>query len=144
MTPLDLKENLFMSSLMTVLAYIYGLIGTPLFWIIVFLSAIDFILGIYAAFKRKKINWNICLEGIGNKVYIGFLILISAMIDFALMAYGINTKGIFHNFIMASIIARELGSIITNAEKAKLWIPEILKIALNKIKEISKGEKRNG
>lgn len=127
------KEQTLMSSLITLLAYTYGLISTPLFWILVILSAFDFILGIYAAWKNKELNWDKCLEGIANKIFIVFLIVISAMIDFALMHFGIQTQGIFHNFIMAALITRELGSNIKNAEKADLWVPSLLKDAVKKI-----------
>lgn len=127
------KNQTFMSSLITLMAYAYGLISTPLFWILVIFSVMDFILGIYAAIRNKEPNWDKCLEGIANKVFIGFLVLISALIDFTLMTFGIHTKGLFHNFIMAALITRELGSIIKNAEKGKLWVPQLIKDARDKI-----------
>lgn len=127
------KGQTFMSSLITLLAYMYGLISTPLFWILVLLSAFDFIIGVYAAWKNKELNWDKCLEGIANKIFIGILVLMSAAIDFALVSFGIHTKGLFHNFIMAALITRELGSNIKNAEKAKLWVPKMFKDVAKKI-----------
>jgi toxin secretion/phage lysis holin len=134
------KQQTFISSLITLLAYVYGLVSTPLFWALVIFSMIDFILGVYAAYKNKELNWNQCLDGIANKVFIGVLILMSAVIDYSLMFYGINTKGIFHNFIMAALMTRELGSIIKNAERGKFWVPQLFKDARQKLEDISKGE----
>lgn len=136
------KSQTFMSSLITILVYVYGLVSTPLFWIVVFFSSIDFILGVYAALKNKELNWDKCLEGIANKVFIGVLIFISALVDFTLTYFGINTQGIFHNFIMAALLTRELGSIIKNAEKGKLWVPRLIKDAHEKISQLSKEEEK--
>lgn len=127
------KQQTFLSSLITLMAYVYGLVSTPLFWILVFFSAIDFILGVYAAHKNKELNWDRCLDGIANKVFIGILVFMSALVDFALSYMGIHTKGVFHNFIMAALITKELGSNIKNAEKANLWVPKMFKDAAKKI-----------
>lgn len=134
------KQQSFISSLITLLAYVYGLVSTPLFWVLVFFSAIDFILGVYAAYRSKELNWDKCLEGIANKVFIGILIFMSALVDFALTYLGLNTQGIFHNFIMAALLTRELGSNIKNAEKAKLWVPKFIKEAHQKLSQFSKEE----
>jgi toxin secretion/phage lysis holin len=133
------KEQTFVSSFITLIAYVYGLVSTPLFWALVIFSNIDYILGVYAAFKNKELNWNKCLDGIANKVFIGVLVLVSAVVDYALLFYGINTQGIFHNFIMAALMTRELGSIIKNAEKANFWVPQLLKDARQRLSDFSKG-----
>lgn len=135
------KEQTFTGSLITLLAYVYGLVSTPLFWILVFFSAIDFILGVYAAYKSKRLNWDKCLNGIANKVFIGILVFMSALIDFTLVYFGINTHGVFHNFIMAALITREFGSTVKNANKAKLWVPKLIKDAHKKLSQLSKEEK---
>lgn len=127
------KEQTFYSSLLTLLFYMYGLISTPLFWVLVFFMTIDFVLGVYSAWKNKELDWNLCLEGIANKLFVGILVVMSALVDFALFHFGIHTRGLFHNFIMAALITRELGSGIKNAEKAKLWVPKIFKDAAKKI-----------
>lgn len=136
------KHQTFISSLITLLVYVYGLVSTPLFWVLIIFSAFDFILGVYAAFRSKELNWDMCLEGIANKVFIGVIIFMSALIDYALMYFGIDTQGIFHNFIMAALLTRELGSNIKNAEKAKLWVPKLLKDAHKKLSEFSKEEEK--
>jgi toxin secretion/phage lysis holin len=135
------KQQTFISSLITLLAYVYGLVSTPLFWVLVFFSALDFILGVYSAIKNKQLNWDKCLDGIANKVFIGVLIIMSALIDFTLVYFGIDTKGLFHNFIMASLITREIGSTIKNADKANLWVPKLIKDAHKRISQFSKEEK---
>lgn len=134
------KQQTLISSLITLLSYVYGLMSTPLFWVLVFFSTIDFILGVYAAYKSKELNWDKCLEGIANKVFIGILIFMSALIDFALSYLGLDTHGVFHNFIMAALLTRELGSNIKNAEKAKLWIPKLVKDTHKKLSQFSKEE----
>jgi toxin secretion/phage lysis holin len=136
------KQQAFVSSLITLMVYVYGLVSTPLFWVLVFFSAIDFILGVYAAWRSKKLNWDKCLDGIANKVFIGIIIFMSALIDFALTYFGINTMGIFHNFIMAALLTRELGSTIKNANKAKLWVPKMIKEAHKKLSQLSKEDKK--
>lgn len=127
------RENAFFGSLITLLAYMYGLVSTPLFWVLIFFSAIDFFTGIYAAWKNGNLDWDICLDGIVKKVFIGILVMVSALIDFTLMYFGINSAGLFHNFIMGTLITRELGSFIENAERAKLYVPEFIKIARQRI-----------
>jgi toxin secretion/phage lysis holin len=109
---------------------------------LVIFSIVDFILGVYAAIKNKKLNWDKCLDGIANKVFIGVLVLISALVDYALNYFGINTKGIFHNFIMAALLTRELGSIVKNAEKGKLWVPRLIKEAHTKLSQLAKEEEK--
>jgi toxin secretion/phage lysis holin len=136
------KHQTFSSSFITLLAYVYGLVSTPLFWILVIFSIIDFILGVYAALKNKQLNWDKCLDGIANKVFIGVLVLISALVDYVLNYFGINTKGIFHNFIMAALLTRELGSIVKNAEKSKLWIPKMIKDARDKLSQLTNEENK--
>lgn len=124
-----MTDYTFYGSLITVLVYIYGLISTPLFWVLIAFSFLDYIHGVYAAFKNKELDWDIALEGIAKKLYIGMLIVLSALIDFTLNFLGINTMGIFHNFIMATLLGRELGSIIKNANKAGLWVPKFMRDA---------------
>lgn len=119
----------FYGSLLTLLTYTYGLISTPLFWVLIGFCSIDYILGIYAAFKKKELDVDIALDGIVKKFYYGVLILLSAFIDFTLMYLGINTQGLFHNFIMATLLSRELGSIAKNANKGGLWVPKMIKDA---------------
>jgi toxin secretion/phage lysis holin len=127
-------------SLITVLAYIYGMISTPLFWVLIIFSFIDYLHGTYAAWKNKELDWDIALEGIIKKFYIGVLIVLSALIDFTLAFLGINTMGLFHNFIMAALLGRELGSIIRNAKRAGLWVPKILKDAQELLSKYGKGK----
>lgn len=127
-------------SLITVLVYVYGLISTPLFWVLIAFSFIDYIHGIYAAIRTGELDWDIALLGIIKKFYIGVLIVLSALIDFTLMFLGINTMGIFHNFIMATLLGRELGSIIKNARKAGLWVPKLFKDAQDALKKFGKEE----
>lgn len=139
---LTTNQTLF-TSLLTLIAYVSGLISTPIFWIIVFLASMDFILGIYAAYKNGELDWDKCLHGIANKVYIGVLILVSAMVDYALMYFGINTGGIFHKFIMAALLTKELGSNIKNAEKCGFYVPKLLKEANKRLADFGK-EKGGG
>lgn len=134
---LNTKQTLI-SSLITLLVYMYDLISTPIFWILVMFIIIDFILGIYAAYRNGEINWDVCLHGIANKVFMGFLVLISAAVDFCLMYFGIHTAGIFHKFIMAALITKEFGSVIKNAEKGGFWMPSLLKEANKRLAEFSK------
>ena len=130
----QIKQESILGSLVTLLAYIYGLISTPLFWIIIFLISIDFLVGLYAAVKNKELDWSCTFDGIIRKLFLGILIFISAVIDYALNFYGIYTAGLFHNFIMGAIIVHELGSIINNSDKAGFWVPQLFKEANKKMR----------
>jgi toxin secretion/phage lysis holin len=136
----SIKENIkdigFYGSLITILSYTYGLISTPLFWILIFFSAFDFLFGVTAAIIHKELDWDKSLEGLIKKLYIGIIVFISALVDFTLVYLGINSNGIFHNFIMAALIGREFGSVLTNADRCGLWVPRLLKEAADKIKKI--------
>lgn len=137
-----LKENIasqtFYSSLLTVLIYTYGLISTPLFWVLIGFCFIDYLIGVYAAFKNKELDWDKALEGIIKKFYYGVLIVLSALIDFSLMYFGINSMGLFHNFIMAALLGRELGSITNNADRAGFWVPAFIIEAQKAISKFGK------
>lgn len=136
------KEQTMIGSFIALMAYAYGLISTPLFWVLIILCALDFIIGLWAAIVNSEVDWDKCLYGIANKLFIGVIIILSILIDFTLMYFGINTAGIFHNFIMATLIARELGSINKNAEKAGFWLPKLFKVVVNKLREFARGDKK--
>lgn len=137
----NLFEQTFYGSLITLLIYMHGLISTPIFWVLVIFMIIDFLIGIYSAFVNKIIDGDKLIEGAVKKCYVGILIILASLIDFVLSYFGINTQGIFHNFIMATLLARELGSIIRNAEMANLWVPSLFKTAMKSIKNASSSNK---
>jgi len=127
------KEQTLLGSLLTLLAYIYNLVSTPIFWILIILSIIEFLLGVYSSLKNKELNRNKFMEMVISTLFIGVLVVISAMIDYLLNNYGIKTHGVFHNYMMGILIAYELGCIQSNADKANLWTPKIIKTIRIKI-----------
>jgi toxin secretion/phage lysis holin len=131
-------EQSFSASLIMLMSYSYGLISTPLFWVLIVFCFIDYMLGVYAAFKNKELDWDLALEGIVKKLYYGVIIVLSVLIDFTLTYLGINTMGIFHNFIMAALLGRELGSITKNADKGGLWVPKMIKEAHKALSKFGK------
>ncbi len=103
-----------------------------LYALVIFVSA-DFLTGLMASAVEKKISSEVGYIGIIKKVFIFILVGIGSVID----KYIIGNGSILRNIIIFFYISEEGISIIENAGRAGLKIPQKLKDVLEQLK--SKG-----
>jgi len=98
---------------------------------------IDYITGLMAAFIEKKLSSSIGSKGIFKKVLIFILVGIGHIIDFHIIKNGsaVRTAVIFF------YLSNEGLSIIENATRIGLPVPEQLKVVF---KELKKGDEKDG
>ncbi|MGJ3205866.1 phage holin family protein [Geobacillus thermoleovorans] len=102
-----------------------------LFW----MSAIDYGSGIIAAFMEKTLSSKIGFKGIAKKVMIFVMVALAHQVDTVL-----GTKNMFRDATVVFYIANELLSILENAKRIGVDVPERLLQAV----EILKGKDKKG
>ncbi|WP_314348222.1 phage holin family protein [Fusobacterium massiliense] len=101
--------------------------------VLVFLMLADYVTGIWAGYITKTVNSTRAYKGISKKVFILIIVSCSTVIEQLVPNVGIR------NLVIVFYVATEFLSVIENASKLGLPIPEKLKIAL----EQCKGDKCN-
>lgn len=101
--------------------------------VLVFLMLVDYVTGIWAGYITKTVNSTRAYKGISKKVFILLIVSCSTVIEQLVPNVGIR------NLVIVFYVATEFLSVIENASKLGLPIPEKLKIAL----EQCKGDKCN-
>jgi toxin secretion/phage lysis holin len=133
----------FINTLQLIFAAIGGYIGwflggfDGLVYALVAFVVIDYITGLMAAFIEKKLSSSIGSKGIFKKVLIFILVGIGHIIDFHIIKNGsaVRTAVIFF------YLSNEGLSIIENATRIGLPVPEQLKVVF---KELKKGDEKDG
>ena len=101
--------------------------------VLVFLMLVDYVTGIWAGYITKTVNSTRAYKGISKKIFIIIIVSCSTVIEQLVPNVGIR------NLVIVFYVATEFLSVIENASKLGLPIPEKLKIAL----EQCKGDKCN-
>lgn len=101
--------------------------------VLVFLMLVDYVTGIWVGYITKTVNSARAYKGISKKVFILIIVSCSTVIEQLVPNVGIR------NLVIVFYVATEFLSVIENASKLGLPIPEKLKIAL----EQCKGDKSN-
>ena len=101
--------------------------------VLVFLMLVDYVTGIWAGYITKTVNSTRAYKGISKKVFILLIVSCSTVIEQLVPNVGIR------NLVIVFYVATEFLSVVENASKLGLPIPEKLKIAL----EQCKGDKCN-
>lgn len=109
-----------------VLAFIFGEL-TPAFAVLIALMVIDFCTGLLHAFIEQKLNSKTCARGIVKKIFILALVAVAHLIDVSL------GKAVCMGVVEFFYIANESMSIIENAGRAGLPVPEKLKEVLEQL-----------
>ena len=129
-------ENVYravMTALGGIVGYLWGgwsaLLGILLAFVI-----IDYITGFIAAGAEGKLSSEVGFKGIAKKILIFVLVAVAHLLDEALG----GNNDIFRDAVIFFYLANELLSIIENAGRAGLPIPETLKNAVEILK--GKGE----
>lgn len=112
----------------SVLGYFLGGFDSMMITLLIFMT-LDYLTGVMVAIKKKKVNSKIGFEGILKKI------LILIMVGMAnQLGNTINVDGIRY-LVIAFYLANEGISIIENAGKFGVPIPEKLKDILEQLKE---------
>ena len=90
---------------------------------------VDYVTGVLAASIKKEISSQIGMIGIAKKVLIFVLVACGHLVDLSL-----GTADVVRNAVICFYIANELFSILENAGKAGLSVPDILKSSVDKLK----------
>ncbi len=110
------------------ITYLFG--GwSALIQILVAFVVIDYITGVLAAGINGKLNSNIGLKGIAKKVFIFIIVACGHLVDNAM-----GTQDIVRDAAIYFYMANELLSILENAGKIGLPVPDILKNSIDTLK----------
>lgn len=101
--------------------------------VLIFLMLIDYITGLWVGYITKTVNSTRAYKGISKKIFIIIIVSCSTVIEQLVPNVGIR------NLVIIFYVATEILSVIENASKLGVPIPEKLKIAL----EQCKGDKCN-
>lgn len=117
----------------SLVTYLFG--GwSALIKILVAFVVIDYITGVLAAGVNKEISSRIGMIGIARKMLIFVLVACGHLVDMTL-----GTADMIRDAVIYFYIANELFSILENAGKAGLPVPDILKNSIDTLK----GKERN-
>lgn len=116
------------------LAYYLGGVNILLTALITFMI-LDYISGVVAAWFEKKLNSGIGFKGIVKKVMMLFLVVVAVQLDIVA-----GTNGITRSAVICFLIANEGLSILENLTRMDIWIPPIIRDALQALKK--KGESK--
>lgn len=117
----------------SLVTYLFGGWST-LIQILVAFVVIDYVTGVLAAGVNKEISSRIGMIGIARKMLIFVLVACGHLVDMTL-----GTADMIRDAVIYFYIANELFSILENAGKAGLPVPDILKNSIDTLK----GKERN-
>jgi toxin secretion/phage lysis holin len=126
-------SNSFLNYAKHFFGWIFGGIDSLIYALILFV-VFDYITGLFLAFKEKKISSNIGFSGITKKNLIFIVVALASILD----KYILNTGGSLREIIVLFYIANEGISVIENAGKLGLPIPQKLKDAIQKLNSNNK------
>ena len=117
-----------------ILAYLFGgwnaLLGILLAFVIT-----DYITGVVAAWLDKSLSSEIGFKGIAKKIMIFVIVAVAHLVDIAL-----GLEAILMSAAIFFYLANELLSILENAARIGLPVPDIMQKALALLKEKGGGE----
>ena len=121
----------FMPDLSTVVNMFFGADNNKVLYALIILVTLDYITGVGVAIKDKKLSSSIGAKGIINKVVIFIMVSLSHVVDSYLLSSGVALERITILFYCAN----EAISILENAGKIGVPLPEKLLTHLNSFKE---------
>lgn len=121
----------FMPDLSTVVNMFFGADNNKVLYALIILVTLDYITGVCVAIKDKKLSSSIGAKGIINKVVIFIMVSLSHVVDSYLLSSGVALERITILFYCAN----EAISILENAGKIGVPLPEKLLAHLNSFKE---------
>ncbi|MBU0279397.1 MULTISPECIES: holin family protein [unclassified Gemella] len=125
-----LNFKLIISSIGGVLgAFLGGMDG--LIYALLAFSVIDYVTGIMCAIDKKELSSSVGFKGIARKIIIFSLVGVANILD----VYSLGHVGVLRAVVIFFYLSNEGISILENASKLGLPIPEKLKSILSQLKE---------
>ncbi|MGD6872877.1 phage holin family protein [Sutcliffiella horikoshii] len=112
----------------SVASFLYGGFSSLLLFLIIFV-VIDYLTGIMAAYVEKRLSSRVGFKGIAQKVFIFALVSIAHVVDIIL---GTN---LIKDVTILFYLVNEFISIMENASRIGVPIPNILKKVIDAIKK---------
>lgn len=109
--------------------FLYG-DWTVLLTILMALTFIDFISGLAAGYTEGKLKSKVGMVGIARKVFIFLMVAVAHLIDMLLVQSGLETKAVIMTMTVVFYAVNEILSIIENAGRVGLPVPEQIKNAI--------------
>lgn len=139
-----------MKNVITTLQYVFTGIGGVMGWLfggfdgflyaLIAFVAIDYITGVLAAIYTRQLSSEVGFKGIAKKVMIFLLVGIGNIIDIEIL----KTGAVLRTAVIFFYISNEGISIIENAVRLDLPVPEKLINVLKQIKEGDEDDKASG
>lgn len=117
--------------------FLYG-DWTVLLTILMALTVIDFISGLAAGYANGELKSKVGMVGIARKVFIFLMVAVAHLIDLMLIQSRLETKAVVMTMTIVFYAVNEILSIIENAGRIGLPVPEQIKNAIVVLK--GKGE----
>jgi len=139
-----------MKNVITTLQYVFTGIGGVMGWLfggfdgflyaLIAFVVIDYITGVLAAIYTKQLSSEVGFKGIAKKVMIFLLVGIGNIVDIEIL----KTGAVLRTAVIFFYISNEGISIIENAVRLDLPVPEKLINVLKQIKDGDKNDKASG
>ena len=113
-----------------VLGLLFGELDGSLYALVVFVIA-DYFTGVISAINNKKLSSDIGFEGISKKICIFVLVAIANIVDVNIL----NSGAAVRTAVIFFYLSNEGISVLENAVKLGLPVPEKLKETLNNVKK---------
>lgn len=130
MRDLSLTVKLVLSAVGGFMGSLFGELDGLLYALLVFLM-IDYLTGVMAAIVEKRLSSTIGFKGIFKKMMLLFLVSLAHMMD----TYILKESGIVRTTVIFFYLSNEGLSILENAVRIGLPIPEKLTILLKSIQD---------
>ncbi|MGC5326417.1 phage holin family protein [Brevibacillus sp. SYSU BS000544] len=127
--------QIYTATFATAVTYFMGEM-TPLLGVLMWLVAIDYSTGVFAAYIEKNLSSRVSFMGLARKILIFVLVAVAHKLDIAL-----NSPGFLRNLTIYFYIANEGLSLLENIARAGVPIPTPLKSALVQLKKRSDGNR---
>lgn len=116
-------------------SYLYG--GwSQLLHVLLFFVVVDYISGVIASGIEGKLSSSIGMKGIAKKVFVFVIVAVAHQVDVAL-----GNGNIFRDAAIFFYLANETLSIIENAGRTGVPVPDILQQAVKILKDKSQSQK---
>lgn len=116
--------NVIISFLLTLASCLWG--GFPFaIQVLIYFALADYVSGIYSAFIQKKLSSSVGFKGIFKKIFMFLICSLAYYIDILTQA-----GGVLFNVVVFWYLGNEALSIIENAIKSGVKVPEKLKNAI--------------
>lgn len=134
------RVNIYFKTLVAcggaVASYLYGE-WSSLMGILLTFVAIDYITGVLASGCEGKLSSSVGIKGIAKKVFIFVMVAVAHLVDTS-----VGEAHLFRDATIFFYLANEVISILENAGRVGLPVPDILKQAIEVLR--GKGEKKEG